>query len=466
MKDLFNDKNFLKQALAITIPIALQNLISASLNMIDTIMIGRLGEAEIAAVGLSNQIYFLLHLLLFGINSGAAIFTAQFWGKKDVKSIRNVLGIALTAGTLAAIFFSLIGLLVPDRILSLFTNDPVVIGLGTAYLRPVSISYLFTALTFAYAFILRSTGQVTMPLIINFIALSINTCFNYLLIYGNYGFPRMEVAGAAIATVLARVLEFGILIAIVYGKKMVPAGSFAELLDIKPDFVGKYFKTTIPVILNEFLWALGVTMFTVVYARMGTGIIAAVNIFATVERISMVVFFGLAQAAAVMIGNRIGAGEESEALTYAKRFCSLGPVLGLFIGTVLIISTDSLLSVYNVPADVILIAKRIILIYALTLPFKIFNLINVVGVLRSGGDTRFSLLLDTVGLWLIAVPLAFISGLVWKLPPEQVYLLTAAEEIFKLGLGVNRLFTGKWINNLTHLAQTSDMVSSQNSRVI
>ncbi len=451
MKTLFNDKAFLKQTLAITIPIALQNLISASLNMIDTIMIGRLGESEIAAVGLSNQIFFLFHLFLFGVNSGAAIFTAQFWGKKDVKNIRRVLGIALTAGTVAAVFFSLIGLLIPGRVLSLFTGDPVVIRLGSEYLRPVSISYLFTALTLTYSFVLRSTGQVTMPLIINFIALSINTCFNYLLIYGHYGFPRMEVAGAAIATVLARVIEFGVLFAIVYGKKMVPAGKLAELLDFKPSFVGKYFKTTIPVVLNEFLWALGVTMFTVVYARMGTGIIAAINIFGTIERISMVVFFGLAQAAAVMIGNRIGAGAETEALTYAKRFCSLGPVLGLLIGTVLIPATDSLLSVYNVPANVILIAKRIILIYALTLPFKIFNLINVVGVLRSGGDTRFSLFLDTAGLWLIAVPLAFLSGLVWKLPPQQVYLLTAAEEVFKLGFGINRLLTGKWINNLTHL---------------
>lgn len=456
MKTFFQDKAFFKQALVITLPFAFQNLISASLNMIDTVMIGGIGETEIAAVGLSNQVYFLFHLLLFGVNSGAAIFTAQFWGKRDVKGIRRVLGIALVSGTSVSLLFTLLGLLAPAFILSLFSHDPEVIRLGSDYLRLVSTSYIFTGITFAYAFALRSTGQVTLTVIINLIALCINTCFNYLLIYGHFGFPRLEVKGAAIATVLARFVEVLIIIAVTYGKQLVPAGKLKEMIDIKIDFVRQYFSTTIPVIMNEFLWALGVTMFAVVYARMGTGTIAAINIFATVERISMVVFFGLAQAAAVMIGHRIGAGGEKDALCYAKRFCALGPLLGILIGGGLVLAADSILSVYHVPVEVILIAKNIIMVYALVLPFKIFNLINVVGVLRSGGDTRFSLLLDTMGIWLIAVPLAFLSGLVWKLPPAQVYLLTALEEIFKLVLGVNRLLTGKWINNLTRVGDYSE----------
>ncbi len=454
MKELFKDRLFLKQVLVITLPFAFQNLISASLNMVDTIMIGRLGEAEIAAVGLSNQVFFLFHLLLFGVNSGAAIFTAQFWGNRDVKGIRKVLGIALITGTTVGLFFSLVGIIIPGHIISLFSTDPDVIRLGSQYLQLVSISNVFNAVTMAYAFTLRSAGQVTLPVIINFIALCINTCFNYLLIYGHYGFPRMEVKGAAIATVLARLLECLLIIAVIYGKKLVPAGKLKELTGFNSGFVGKYFKTTAPVIFNEFFWALGVTMFAVVYARMGTGTIAAINIFATVERLSMVVFFGLAQAAAVMIGNQIGAGGESDALCYAKRFCCFGPLLGLLIGGSLIFAADLILSVYNVPSEVIKIAKQIILVYSIIMPFKIFNLINVVGVLRSGGDTRFSLILDTVGLWLIAVPLAFLSGLVWKLPPHLVYLLTALEEVFKLGLGANRLLTGKWINNLTHLGHS------------
>lgn len=460
MKTFFQDKAFFKQALAITLPFAFQNLISASLNMIDTVMIGVLGEAQIAAVGLANQVYFLFHLLLFGVNSGAAIFTAQFWGNRDIKGIRRVLGIALISGTSLSLLFMLVGLLIPSPILSLFSGDPEVIRLGSGYLRMVSISFILNAITFAYAFTLRSTGKVTLTVIINLIALCINTCFNYLLINGHYGFPRMEVNGAAIATLLARFLETIIMITIIYGKNLVPAGKIKEMTNIKFDFVRKYFKTTIPVILNEFLWALGVTMFAVVYARMGTGIIAAINIFATVERVSMVVFFGLAQAAAVMIGHRIGAGGEADALCYAKRFCSMGPILGIIIGVGLILAADPILSVYNVPSEVIMTAKKIIMVYAMIIPFKIFNLINVVGVLRSGGDTRFSLILDTAGIWLIAVPLAFLSGLIWKLPPAQVYLLTALEEIFKLVLGVNRLLTGKWINNLTK-AGHSTVISEQ-----
>lgn len=460
MKTLLMDKAFFKKALAITLPFAFQNLISASLNMIDTVMIGVLGEAEIAAVGLANQVYFLFHLLLFGVNSGAAIFIAQLWGSRDIKGIRRVLGIALISGTSLSLLFMLIGLLIPSPILRLFSGDPEVIRLGSGYLRLVSTSFIFNAISFAYVFTLRSTGKVTLTVIINLIALGINTCFNYLLINGRYGFPRMEVNGAAIATVLSRFLETLFLITVIYGKKLVSAGKINEMVDISFDFVRKYFKTTIPVILNEFLWALGVTMFAVVYARMGTEIIAAINIFATVERISMVIFFGLAQAAAVMIGHRIGAGEEADALCYAKCFCSMGPILGIMIGFGLILAADPILSVYNVPLEVVMTAKKIITVYAMIIPFKIFNLINVVGVLRSGGDTRFSLILDTLGIWLIAVPLAFLSALVWKLPPAQVYLLTALEEIFKLVLGVNRLLTGKWINNLTQ-ARHSTVISEQ-----
>lgn len=450
IKRLSANQDFIRPLITIGLPVALQNLIAASLNMVDTLMIGRLGPVEIAAVGLANQFFFLLNLFLFGVNSGAAIFTAQFWGERDVKNIRRVLGISLLTGMMTAFLFFLMAVLFPEWILGAFSSDPRVIATGSEYLRIVALGYIPMAVSFCFAFLLRSTGEVILPVTVSMSALITNSVLNYLLIYGNAGLPRMGVPGAAWATVFARVLEMTILLFLVYQRRLPLAANRRELMDITPTFVRRFFNTTVPVILNEFLWALGVTMFTIVYARMGTHVVAAVNIFSTVERMSMVFIFGLAQACAVTLGHMIGSGRETEAKGYAQKYALLGPMLGLFIAGLLTVVSGPVLSLFNVPDSVTTNAAAILSIFAVILPVKIFNLVNIVGVLRSGGDTKFSLLLDTVGLWVIAVPLAFLAGFVWRLPPPLVYLLVNMEEVFKCGLGIYRLVSGKWLNNLTH----------------
>lgn len=452
------DIHFYKTLIALAIPIALQNLVASSLNMIDTMMIGQLGHMEIAAVGLANQIFFLFNLFLFGINSGAAIFTAQYWGKDDRCNIHRVQGISLASGLVISLLFTGLSYAIPELLLSFFTADPQVIALGSDYLKIVAISFIPTMVSFAYASVLRSTGQVILPLKINGIAILINTFLNYLLIYGNWGLPRLEVNGAAIATVIARLVEVAAILITVYRNNLVPAASWSQLTSISKPFVKKFFQTTIPVILNESLWAGGVTMYAAVYARMGTEIIAAINISATVERIAMVLFFGMAQACAVMVGHKIGAGDNETAFRYAKRFSILGPSIGILIAALLLISIPWILSFYQVDKGVLDLTAIIIFIYTLTIPVRIFNLILIVGILRSGGDTRFCLIIDTAGLWLIAVPLVFVSGLVWKLPAHWVYLMTASEECFKFILGIIRLCSKRWIHNLTHSPISSEQV--------
>lgn len=447
---LEREKAFLTPIFAIALPLALQNLIGSSLNMIDTVLIGGLGQSSIAAVGLANQLFFLLNLFTFGINSGTAIFTAQFWGQKDIKNIRRVMGIGLFTGIAAGLLFSLIAWLLPEQVLHLFSNDAQVVRMGAGYLRIIAISYGVTTVSFCLAFVLRSTGEVMLPVKVSGIALALNTFLNYAMIYGKFGFPRLGMAGSAWATVMARFIELTVLLYVIYRGSLVPAARLSEILDFSFEFVKRFFKTTVPVILNESLWALGVMMFTVVYARMGTAVVAGVNIFSTIERISMVLFFGLAQACAVSVGNQIGAGDERMARGFAKRYSLVGPVLGLVIGGLLALGAGPLLSIFHVPSATLAISRRILYIFVLVLPFKIFNLINIVGILRSGGDTKFSLILDTAGLWIFAVPLAFLSGLVWKLPPPTVYLLACSEEVFKFFLGIWRLRSGKWVNNLTH----------------
>ena len=445
---LFNDRHFFSQMFKLALPITLQNLVLTSLNLVDNIMIGGLGENAIAGVGLANQYFFLLNLLLFGIVSGSSIFTAQYWGSKDVKSIRKVLGICIITGGTGAFLFSIGGLFFPNEILGIFSKDQNVLNLANEYLRIVIFSYLITAVTFAYSFSLRSTGNVKTPLIVSVIALGINTFLNYLLINGHLGLPRMGVAGAAVATVIARVIELSLLLWAVYSKKMVVAASISEMTDLTAGFVKQFFKVTAPVILNESMWGLGVTMYAIAYARMGTDVFASTNISGTIEKIVWVIFMGVGNACAVMIGNKIGSGDVSEVFLYAKRFAILGPATAILAGIVVIFISPWALAPYKVSPVVLDYAQKNLIVFCLFIWAKVFNYINVIGILRSGGDTTFCLLLDTGGVWLIGVPLAFLGGLVFDLPIYYVYALVQVEEVIKLIIGIPRLASKKWINNL------------------
>ena len=449
MINLFKgDKDFYIKLVSLALPIALQNFIMSALNMVDTVMIGQLGEVEIASVALANQIFFLLTLLLFGISSGASIFNAQFWGKKDIPNIRRILGLSVLCSSSAAAVFTAAAFFTSRQLLAVFSTDTQVIGMGSSYMRIVCLSYIMTAVSFCYSSALRSTGNVKLPMLVSMFALGINTFLNYLLIFGKFGFPMLGVEGAAIATVIARLVEMTLILLAVYSKRLVPAASIKELLDIKLGFIKMYFKTALPVIMNEVLWSTGVTLYSVAYARMGTGVIASINISSTVERISLVLFFGISSACAVMVGNKIGEGDENTASLYARRLAVLGPALGILFGTGVIISSGWILSIYNVSAAVYEDARRVLSIFGIVMAFKVFNVINVVGILRGGGDTKFGLFIDTAGIWLISVPLAFLGGLVWSLPVYIVYALVNLEEVFKIIFGIRRLASGKWVNNL------------------
>lgn len=445
---LFMDKKFFKALLRLAVPIVLQNLVLSSLNLVDTIIIGGLGERAIASVGLANQYFFLLNLLLFGITSGSSIFTAQYWGNKDIKNIKRVLGVCIITGGLAALIFTIGGLLIPEQILSIFSKDKDVIILGGQYLRIIAFSYVITSISFAYSFTLRSTGQVKIPMFVSITTLGINTLLNYALVYGYFGLPKIGVKGSAIATLIARIVEMILILSVVYKTKNVIAGSIKELLDLSAEFIKNFFKVTIPVIMNESIWALGVTLYSVVYARMGTEVIASTNISSTIERITWVIFMGLGNACAVMIGNKIGEGDEKEAFIYAKRFIILGPSLAILGGILVYFNSHFILSAYKVSPIVYNYAAKNLMVFSVFLWVKVFNFTAIVGILRSGGDTKFCLFLDTSGVWLIGVPLAFLGGLVWHLPVYWVYTLVFMEEIYKLILGLPRILSKKWINNL------------------
>ncbi|NLV63550.1 MAG: MATE family efflux transporter [Clostridiaceae bacterium] len=447
-KLLFGDSVFYKNLFRIAIPITIQNLIMSSLNFVDTIMVGQLGETNIAAVALANQLFFLIALFLFGVGSGASVFVAQFWGKKDVINIRKVLGLSMLCSVVVSVLATLIVMIFPEVVLSLFTKDTEVIRISASYLRIVCFSYIPTSITFCFASTLRSTGQSKLPMIASAVALSVNTVLNYIFIFGKLGMPAMGARGAAAATVIARFAEAILILGAVYSLKLAPAASFRELFAFSRDFAVRFFQVVIPVIMNEVLWSTGVTMYTVVYGRMGTNILASINIASAIEGISFVLFRSMSNACAVLVGNKIGEGDEQTAFTYSLRMAILGPALGITVGLILFFSSGNLLVFYNVTEQVYENARIILRIFSFVIPLKVFNMINIVGILRSGGDTKFSLILDTFGVWFIAVPLAFVGGLVYHLPVYIVYVLVNLEEIFKFSLGLKRFISKKWINNV------------------
>lgn len=441
--------NFYKQLFRLALPITLQNLILSSLNLVDNIIIGGLGETSIAAVGIANQYFFLLDLLLFGIASGSSIFTAQFWGNKDLKSVKRVLGLSLITGIIASSIFTFGGLLFPKQILGFFSPDTVVITLGSGYLRIVACSYVITSITFAFSFALRSTGNVKTPLIISLIALGTNTILNYGLIYGLFGMPRLGINGSALATLIARIIEGSLLIIIIYNKKYPISSTLHELLDLPKNFVKKFYKITVPVILNETTWALGISMYSVIYAHMGTDVIASTNISGTVERLIWVFLIGIGNSCAIMLGNKIGAGKKEEVLSSAKKFMIINPCIALILGIVIYFVSPILLMPYNITPTVRELARNNLIVFSLFICVKAFNYTAVVGIFRSGGDTTFSLLLDLSGVWLIGVPLAFLGAWVLNLPVYYVYALASTEELFKCIIAAFRLKSKKWLNNLT-----------------
>ena len=446
----WKNKAFLKSMFAIAIPIALQNLVSSSLNMVDTLMISSLGKASISAVGLANQVFFFYILISFGINSGSSIFISQYWGREDIKSIRKVLGLALSMSALVGIIFTIIGFFFPESIMKIFIQDAEVVKLGAEYLKIVSLSYLITAISFAYSVALRSTGRAAVPLQVSIISFLTNTFFNYILIFGKLGFAPMGVKGAAIGTLIARIVEIIFILYTVYRNPGPLAATLKELLDWDKVFVGRYMKTTYPVIVNEAFWSLGQIMYSIAYARIGVEATAAVQIVSTIQNIFFVIVRGLANASTVMIGNKIGAGEKEESYDYAIMFLSMATLAGLFLGLTMALTPGFTLSLFrDLDPEVYDVAKKMLVIMGLVFAVRTFNATVIVGVLRGGGDTSYSMYLEMGAVWLVGVPLAFLGALYFKLPVYWVMALISLEEIVKGIIAIPRVLSKKWIKDLT-----------------
>ncbi len=452
IKSFYNDPQYFPEIWRIAMPIIIQQFMFSALNMIGVILVGQKGEVSVAAVGLANQVAFLLNLVHFGIISGAAMFSAQFWGKRDIPNLRRILGLCLILALSASFVFWFLSQYFSAQILNIYSKDAAVISAGTNYLRIFAWTFIFYAITFSYSFVLRSTGDVKKPTYIAVGSLILSTFLSYGLILGKFGLPELGIDGVAISTLIARALECIVLLVVVYSTKDSPvAARLNEMFNFDMQFLRKVVPPIAPVILNELFWALGITAYMAIYGNMGTASIATINILSTIEQLAIGFFVGLSNATSVLVGNFIGAGEEENAYLYAGRSLGVGAVGGILMGCIVALIKPYLLTLYKVSPEVILNASYALVVVSFFMWIRINNMVIVIGILRAGGDTKFSLFLDGIIIWLVGVPMAYMGAFVFHLPVYFVYLCAMSEEVVKWILGLYRWRSRKWINNLTHI---------------
>lgn len=447
---MFRDSMFLNKVLTIALPVAMQGMLNTIVNLVDNLMIGSLGSTAIASVGLANKVFFVFALLVFGVCSGSGVLAAQYWGNQDVKNIRKVLGLALIISLCGACFFLIPARLKPEMMMRIFTTSDASIRMGAAYLAVAALSYPCTAITNTYVAMLRAVNRVKEPVIISCVAIVVNILFNYILIFGKFGAPVMGVVGAGLATLIARVVEVVLILCVVYLGRTPLGCRMKELFGYPKEFLRQFFHTAAPVIGNEFIWGLGVTIYSMAYGRMGDDAVAAITIATMIQDIVLVLFQGLSAATAVILGNEMGAGKLKDAERHAHYFILLQILVTAAAMVIVYAIRWPVISLYQpgISQEVALSTSRCLNTFILFMMPKMFNYINVVGILRSGGDTMWCLFIDTSGVWFIGIPLAFIGGLVLKQPIHIVYGMVLLEEVYKMIIGYLRYRKKKWLRNL------------------
>ncbi|MBQ8742550.1 MAG: MATE family efflux transporter [Clostridia bacterium] len=447
----YGDKRFWKTVLRLALPIAIQNLLVSSFSLVDTLMVGALGDLPLSAVGMAGQWGWLFNLFLFGICSGGALFVSQYWGTKDEDSIRRVYGILIASVSILSIVFFAIAFIFPDKVMYIFNKDPKVISEGVGYLRIASFSYLAVALNNALGTMLRSTENVNVPMYSSFFTTIANVILNYAFIFGKFGLPALGVEGAAIATVISSWLGPITIMLIAFMQKSLIT---RPPLKASRAFTVEFIKRITPAAINEALWGLGTICLNIIFSNYGLEEFAAVTILRTFENVAFVFFVGLCHACCVVVGKYIGEGKIDEAINDSNRFTTLVITAGAILGALIAIFRAPLVSIFNMGAEIsdhtLNMAMILMPVYAAELPFKNIPYVQIAGVFRSGGDTMIGVKYDLICLWLIAFPMTLLSAYVFKFPFPLIYAsMFIGEDIVKSILCIRYFKKEKWIRPVT-----------------
>lgn len=447
-KDLFGDRDFLKRTWLIVLPVTIQQMLSMLTNLVDNVMIGRLGEVEMGAVGLAGKVFFIVTVAVFGVSSGMSVLSAQYWGNDDIPNIRRVVGLGSCLSIGFAVILMLLCLVFPEKAMSVFTDSPRLIETGAVYLRITALAWPFMALSETLATGLRTMDVVKPRAIVSAIAIAVNVIFNYILIFGKLGMPALGVAGAAIATLIARVVETILMIACLKIVKSPLWCDIREYFGFTKEMLSQFMNRSIAVCINDTLWGIGYSLHALTYGRMGESAAAAFSVVSIFSDIEIVGLLGLSTACAVILGNELGANNLKKAEKYSRYYMVLGFMIGIVICIITLAVAAPVASVYNFGPQAMEMTISTLMILAISLLWRADNNITIVGILRAGGDTKACALIDLLPMWLVSVPAVMITGLWLHWPLWAVYLIQQSDEFIKLFASLARIRTGKWLRNL------------------
>lgn len=451
---------FYKRVFALALPIAAQSLITIGVNMLDTMMVGSLGDDPLSATSLANSFISIYQIFCMGLGMGASVLVSRYWGMKNSakdetdaesasRALKQTVCLMLRLTVILATVFALATLFIPDMIMRTYTDDASIISFGVRYFRYSIVTYYFVGISLVTTIVLRSVGQVVLPLVVSIGAFFVNLSMNYILIFGKFGAPRMEVAGAALGTLLSRVFELifimGYLLFI--DKKIL--FRIKDFLMQTGSLLKEYIRISIPVLISDAILAIGNNSVAMVIGHLGSTFVAANAITSVTQQLSSVVISGVSQAGAIVTGITLGEGNREKTMRQGYHFFGLGLVLGLISAGFVFIFSGSIIGYYkNVSPETVKIAKQLMNAICLIIVFQGTNSIMTKGVLRGGGDTKILMVADNVFLWVLAIPLGIIAGFYMKWSPFVIYICLKSDQIVKTLWAFLRLRSRKWIKKI------------------
>ena len=450
---VLKNKAVLRMFFGIALPIALQNLLNFAVGFMDMVMVGALGEEQLSAVTVANQPFQLFMYCLFGLSSGAGVLISQYWGKNDRDTISKVFGIAIKLSMIVGLAVMLVMLFFPEPVMRVFTNEESVIPYGLEYLQVVAFSYIFFAFTSSYLNCIRNVERVRIAVITYSISFFVNVFFNYMFIFGKFGAPELGVKGAAVGTLIARIVEF--VIVFVYAFKVEKRIRLRWRYIFKSDktLLHDFTRISLPVVANEMMWAAAVSAQMAIIGRMGVVAMASVSVVINAVQIMMAVAYGAASATLVITGKYIGARDYETARKGANALVLLNILIAAASAAALVLLRPGFIWMYSIndslSAATIGAINETLLVAAALMIFQSIATSCIVGVFRGGGDTLFAMWMDIISTWVISVPLGALGGLVWGFSIPLTFLMIRADEIIKAIICLFRLKGGKWLKNVT-----------------
>ena len=450
---MIKEKTFYKSFMILALSLALQNLLTYGVNMMDTLMLGRYSQNAMGGVSLCNQIQFLLQMLVVGAGEGAVVMGSQYWGRKKLEPIPHIIGVALRFGGALAVLLFILVFGWPNQILSLLSNDPAVIVEGAKYFSIIRYTYVIFTITNILVASLRSIGVVRIGYMISGSTLVINVCLNYLLIYGNLGFPEMGVRGAACATLIARCVELIIVIWFLKYRENVLNLNLRKLLHIDTSYVRDYMKVSLPVLINQALWGVAQMVQTGILGHLGGDVTAANAISVQVYQVLSVVCYGAASAAGIVVGRTIGEDNEKKLHPLVTTLQVLFISIGLCSGLAIFLLRGPILAAFGgtLTENAYRLSRQFMLVLAITTVGTSYQMACDNGIIRGGGDTAFSAKMNLVSMWCIIVPFSAMAAFWWKCPPVAVFFLLKWDQLYKaIPVGI-RLHSWKWVKKVTRV---------------